>query len=335
MSTASPLDKALLPPRWQEAGWEKLSGDASTRRYFRLSLPGGETALAALYDQEDLASMTRWIEATHHLSRGKFPVPKIVHVNRERGFVLHEDFGDSLLEDFIREKGTEAARPFYERAVDMLCDIQTRGTQTLRRNSFAAQNELDEVLFTHELEHTREWLFEKQWNVKPAPAEKRKLEEEFAEISRRAAGQPVVLCHRDWHARNLMLRHGDGAAGPELGIIDHQDMRLGPYSYDLASLLYDSYAEMPVPMREDMAERFLGNLEGLVPEDRDFVRDLRCAALQRNLKALGTFAFQALARKKENYLEYQPRTLGYVREHLAAHSGQYPALEALMESRQG
>ena len=48
-----------------------------------------------------------------------------------------------------------------------------------------------------------------------------------------------MLCHRDYHSRNLMLHGG------ALYIIDFQDARIGPDTYDLVSLLRDSYVDLP------------------------------------------------------------------------------------------
>ena len=41
-------------------------------------------------------------------------------------------------------------------------------------------------------------------------------------------------------------------------------------------------------------------------------------ALQRNLKALGTFGYQTTTRGNPVYMQYVPRTLTYVRHTLAA-----------------
>ena len=52
------------------------------------------------------------------------------------------------------------------------------------------------------------------------------------------ADEPRVLCHRDYHSRNLMIHER------RLYIIDYQDARMGPDTYDLASLLRDSYVDL-------------------------------------------------------------------------------------------
>ena len=64
------------------------------------------------------------------------------------------------------------------------------------------------------------------------------LTEEWRNLAGLLASEPRVLCHRDYHSRNLMLSAG------ELYIIDFQDARMGPDTYDLASLLRDSYVDL-------------------------------------------------------------------------------------------
>jgi len=135
----------------------------------------------------------------------------------------------------------------------------------------------------------------------------------FHVLSQEIASWPRVLCHRDFHSRNLMLHEG------ELFWIDFQDARMGPATYDLASLLRDAYLDVPEELQEDLKERFR---QKAVPEEpREVFRrrfDLMC--VQRNLKALGTFGYQAAARGNPVYLQYIPRTLKYVRDNLEKHA---------------
>ena len=141
------------------------------------------------------------------------------------------------------------------------------------------------------------------------PAEREAIREEGAAIVRELAAEPRVLCHRDYHSRNLMLR------GDKLFIIDFQDARLGPDTYDLASLLRDSYVDLPWAVVDDLIAYFLA-LQGRAAEPAEFRRRFDLMALQRNLKALGTFGYQTAARGNPVYIQYMPRTLNYVRENL-------------------
>ena len=127
------------------------------------------------------------------------------------------------------------------------------------------------------------------------------------------AAEPRVLCHRDYHSRNLMY-HQD-----RLYIIDFQDARMGPDTYDLVSLLRDSYVDLPEQTVNDLLAYFLA-LKGGTGREETFRERFAVMALQRNLKALGTFGYQTTARRNPVYIQYIPRTLRYVRDNLEAHA---------------
>ena len=101
----------------------------------------------------------------------------------------------------------------------------------------------------------------------------------------------------------------------DLYIIDFQDARMGPDTYDLVSLLRDSYVDLPNSTVNELIAYFLA-LKGVAGEDPDFRRRFDVMALQRNLKALGTFGYQTTARRNPVYIQYIPRTLRYVRTNL-------------------
>ncbi len=125
------------------------------------------------------------------------------------------------------------------------------------------------------------------------------------------AGEPRVLCHRDYHSRNLMYHQ------ERLYIIDFQDARMGPDTYDLVSLLRDSYVDLPEQTVSELLAYFLA-LKGVTGQEQAFRDRFDVMALQRNLKALGTFGYQTTARRNPVYIQYIPRTLRYVRDNLEA-----------------
>ena len=146
------------------------------------------------------------------------------------------------------------------------------------------------------------------------PARARRAADEWPAIASELAAEPRVLCHRDYHSRNLMLHDG------RLHIIDFQDARLGPDTYDLASLLRDSYVDIE-RARARRAHRLLSRAERARAHRRpataaEFRRRFDLMALQRNLKALGTFGYQTTARGNPVYIQYMPRTLRYARSTL-------------------
>jgi hypothetical protein len=157
--------------------------------------------------------------------------------------------------------------------------------------------------------------------VLPAPA-RQALREEFAAIVEELAAEPRVLCHRDYHSRNLMLHEN------RLVIIDFQDARMGPDTYDLVSLLRDSYVDLDEAAVDELIAYFLA-LRGTPGLARGYRTRFDLMALQRNLKALGTFGYQTTARRNPVYIQYIPRTLRCVRTNLAAH-GRFGRLRELL-----
>jgi aminoglycoside/choline kinase family phosphotransferase len=100
-----------------------------------------------------------------------------------------------------------------------------------------------------------------------------------------------------------------------LYIIDFQDARMGPDTYDLVSLLRDSYVDLPQQTVDELIAYFLA-LKGEAGSEEPFRDRFNLMALQRNLKALGTFGYQTTARRNPVYIQYIPRTLRHVRHNL-------------------
>jgi aminoglycoside/choline kinase family phosphotransferase len=114
-----------------------------------------------------------------------------------------------------------------------------------------------------------------------------------------------------------------------LYIIDFQDARLGPDTYDLASLLRDSYVDIADRELDELIAYFLA-LKGLA-DGEEFRRRFDLMALQRNLKALGTFGYQTMTRRNPVYIQYMPRTLRYARSNLEKYP-RFTRLRALLSA---
>jgi hypothetical protein len=163
---------------------------------------------------------------------------------------------------------------------------------------------------TWELDFFIKHFVEAYRGVVIAPAARDELRREFAGLIQVLAAERRVLCHRDYHSRNLMLHGG------QLYIIDFQDARMGPDTYDLVSLLRDSYVDLHEQTVGELIAYFLA-LKGEAGQESEFRQRFDVMALQRNLKALGTFGYQTTARRNPVYIQYIPRTLRYVRDNLS------------------
>ena len=122
-----------------------------------------------------------------------------------------------------------------------------------------------------------------------------------------------VFTHRDYHSRNIMIHNGS------LKVIDFQDARMGPCQYDLVSLLKDSYITLDEFIRSELLEYYI---ECMLKNGREVIREpfykiFEWMSLQRNLKAIGTFAYQHKVLGNNRYLQYIEPTLDYIRQTLA------------------
>jgi aminoglycoside/choline kinase family phosphotransferase len=220
-----------------------------------------------------------------------------------------DDLGDVTLQAHLGAASPSEHAALYRQAVSLIEQLQRRGAEQSSDDYLPYRVEFDVEKLTWELNFFVRHFMEAYRGVALSDAERAALDEEWLAIAGELAAEPRVLCHRDYHSRNLMLHDG------RLYIIDFQDARMGPATYDLASLLRDSYVDIADPQLDDLIAYFLA-LKG--PADLDnFRRRFDLMSLQRNLKALGTFGYQTTTRQNPVYIQYMPRTLRYVRSSLA------------------
>ncbi len=294
-----------------------LAGDASTRRYFRL-IQGPKTRVLALYPEPfNPADMTFSVVRDLLASYG-VAVPEITDVDGERGILALEDLGDQTLQEVLKDAEPAEIVDLYREAVDRLVVLQeaaTRGSQ--KASCFHVAFDIEKLSW--ELHYFEKHFLEGLRGADLSVEDRATLGESFHRLAEEMASWPRVLCHRDFHSRNLMRHHG------ALYWIDFQDARMGPSTYDLASLLRDSYVDLPEEFVDERAEEF--RQRTLPGEAKDsFRRRFDLTSAQRNLKALGTFGYMAIVRENSVYLQHIPRTLASARRNLH----RYPELGGLL-----
>jgi aminoglycoside/choline kinase family phosphotransferase len=293
-----------------------LSGDASTRRYFRLTC-AGERFVVACYPESFSPDSLSFCVVHTLLERWGLPVPGVLGVDGPRAIVLLEDLGDCTLQLRVGAAGAEERGALYREAIERLLRLQQEAARSDHRG-VCFEVAFDREKLVWEL-HYFEKHFLEGWRACDLTAEDRAtLAEGFHGLAEEISGWPRVLCHRDYHSRNLMWQEG------RLRWIDYQDARLGPLTYDLASLLRDSYVDLDEALVAEMLWEF--QRAAAPAEAREsFLRRFDLTSAQRNLKALGTFGYQAAVRKNLVYLEYLPRTIAHARRNLE----RYPELSGI------
>jgi len=287
-----------------------LTGDASDRRDFRVLLAAGDSVVLALHSGPIEFAALPFANVAELLHRMPLPVPAILGHSDALGILELQDLGDVTLQAHLGAAAATEHAALYREAVALIEALQRRGNDLESERYAPYRIAFDVEKLTWELEFFVRHFLEAYRGVQLTPAHRAALAEEFSGIVEELAAEPRVLCHRDYHSRNLMLRAG------RLYMIDFQDARLGPDTYDLVSLLRDSYVDLTDREVDDLIAYFRALKGSMVMTDREFRRRFDLMALQRNLKALGTFGYQTTTRANPVYIQYIPRTIRYVRTNL-------------------
>jgi hypothetical protein len=289
------------------------SADASFRRYFRVSRQGQSwIAMDAPPGKEDMGP---YIRVSAMLVDVGVNAPKVLHRDDANGFLLNTDLGSrTYLADL--DAGADAER-LYRDAIDALVAIQARAGR------HAAQlPPYDDALLRREMGLFPEWFCGKHLGLQLSEAELAGIARTFDTLVAEVLQQPRVFVHRDYHSRNLMVTdgvsHDKGGHGANPGILDFQDAVLGPVTYDLVSLLRDSYVAWPIERIHAWIEYFRDTAQrsgvDVGSSPAQFQRWFDLMGLQRQLKVLGIFARLYHRDGKSGYLKDLPRTLSYVRQ---------------------
>lgn len=268
-----------------------LTPDASTREYFRLPWKGRTSAVAAVYPEPFDPEIHPFLDVTRLFVAARLPVPEILDVDAGHGIIVQEDLGDQQLRRVFESVSEDEREVYLERAISLIADIQAATPLAYERDSIASRLAFDEAKLSWELEFFLEHFFKSYRKETLKHAEEAELRAELNDLASELAARPRVLCHRDFHTSNLLV-------DPEnrLRVIDHQDARMGPASYDLVSLLLDRQTSVPslAEIRERrlyfLEERRQRGLDALDPDE--FGREFRLMTVQRCLKAVGTFSYQ-------------------------------------------
>ncbi len=286
----------------QKPALQVLTPDASVREYFRIDW-NDAPAIACVYLESFLAKEHTYLDVTNLLNTSGLPVAEIYGFDGELGVIVQEDFGDLVLRDVLENSSLENRETLLNEAISLIAKIQAATPLAFELNSIASHLKFDEEKLLWELNFFKIHYFETLCREKLSEKDDNALTEEFRELAKELQQHAAVLCHRDFHAANLMVDKEN-----RLRIIDHQDARIGAASYDLVSLLLDRVLQAPdkdwlnKKKYYFLAERKKSGLDKI--DFADFDYEFEIQTIQRCLKAIGTFSFQSVMRGKTYFVQY-------------------------------
>jgi len=288
-----------------------LTPDASTRKYYRIGWKKS-TAVAAVYPEPFDPEFHPYLDVTRLFLDCEIPVPEIYVVDGNAGIIVQEDLGDEQLFQIYDNESEEKCDEYKEQAIALIAKIQKATDKAYEMNSISSRLAFDEAKLSWELDFFFDHYFGSLRQETLRHAETAEVKAELNDIAAELAAAPRVLCHRDYHAANLMIDHRK-----RMRIVDHQDARMGPASYDLVSFLLDrqpcppSLAELRGHRLFFLEERRLLGLGAIDPDE--FAQEFRLMTIQRGLKATGTFSYQtAVCGRGAAYQDFIQPTLQIV-----------------------
>ncbi len=306
---------AMIPAFLARAGWgdatvAPLAGDASNRRYLRLSDPEKGPAVLMDAPPEKGEDVRPFIAIAEYLAGLGLSAPRILARDDEAGFLLLEDLGDALFARAIpRDPGLEPL--LYEAATDLLARLHTAPPPaTLARYDPPLMADMAALAF--------DWYLAQ--GARPDGAARDAFHAAFLPLLETHAAADDVLIQRDYHAENLLwLPERSGIA--RVGLLDFQDAMRGHRAYDLVSLLQDARRDVPPALERAMIARYT---DATGQEADAFDRAYHVLGAQRNLRILGVFARLCTRDGKAHYVDLIPRVWGLLQRDL-----NHPALASV------
>ncbi len=353
ISDGSSIEDALVGPDY-EIMLEKEKGSAPAdcsrdmaERFFQKPLAALEAALIGtggsdrkyyrLYDQEKSAVLMvcssddpdydRHIDYTQFFRRHSLPVPEMFETDGGRKQALFEDLGDLSLYSWLQcRRESQMIEGMYRKVLNILIDLHTKVSANIAECPLLASRVFDCEHLRWETGYFMERFVSGHSGMMIKNAHT--LKEEFQMLAETVDSFPKTVVHRDFQSQNLMIMKGGIPR-----VIDYQGARMGPPSYDLASILWDPYYRIEEAMLERLLCYYIGKMNAVAFNEFDedeFRYSLLLCRLQRHMQALGAYGFLSEVKGKKYFLKHIPQAVRYLKEESALVSEDFPALHELI-----
>ncbi|MGQ9816776.1 MAG: aminoglycoside phosphotransferase family protein [bacterium] len=272
---------------------EEITTGGSDRRFYRIAK---ENKTCILIIDKHIGD---YVKILRHLFNARIGVPEIIEVGRDKMIV--EDLGRDSLYELMRSNNTQW-RSLYLMAIDELINLQIDGRKDAPVNLYYDKEHIKWEQEYFQKFFLRQFCNRREKEIEDIEDDLNYLCKETLEAIR---SMNDYLMHRDYQSQNIFIKDG------RVRIIDFQSARIGPLTYDLASLLRDAYVEIDDDAEISLIEYYLGRLKerGINFGQEEFHKIYRLTAIQRNIQALGAFANLSLNKGKHHFRKFIPRGL--------------------------
>jgi aminoglycoside/choline kinase family phosphotransferase len=288
---------------------EKLTGDASTRKYYRINSSFNNYVVCLDNPITDPKVKNLFVEVQEYLNANDIRVPLLYDKNFAKGYLLEEDLGDiTYLQYMSNVTSVENEFKNYKDIIDLLIKIHSLKLDNVNKDFEFLKMSFDEKKLNDEIQFTTKYFCQQFLGIQDQKYVEEILKE-YEIINKRLASKDRVFTHRDFHSRNIMVKNN------EFVVIDFQDSRMGIPQYDLASILDDCYYMIHPDNHKKLLEYYYSNISKIVKDQRnydEFYSLYTDMVMQRAFKAIGSFSYIYKTRNDLRYLKY----IGFVMEKL-------------------
>src|SRR6516225_4223936 len=282
----------------------------SDRKFYRIHCSADQALILVKYNLEREENR-HYVQIAQFLDRQGIRVPKIYFHDPAEGLIWIEDLGERDLCSYQHENWL-VRRAFYESALDQILKLHSLPESICVETKEHLPAEFNAALYRWEQKYFFQNCLGRYFSVSESKRKELAALPMLREMAKHLASLPRVLVHRDFQSQNIIIRNG------QAHLIDFQGMRPGLAEYDLASVLYDPYVDLPESERAELTAYYRERqLENGIAINGDFDLKLRLCAMQRLMQALGAYGFLGLVKGQKHFLKHVAAALRSLRRTVA------------------
>ncbi len=274
----------------------------SDRKFYRVRCSEEQALILVKYNLEREENR-HYVTIANFLSEHRIRVPQIYFHDAAEGLIWLEDLGERDLYNYRGETWL-VRRAFYESALEQIAILHALPESVCVEMKQLLPAEFNSKLYLWEQNYFFENCLGRYFKIDKGKLAPLAALPALQKIAEHLASFPRVLVHRDFQSQNIIIRNSYAY------LIDFQGMRPGLAEYDLASLLYDPYVDLPEVERSELAGYYRQlQIERGIAINGDFDLKLRLCAMQRLMQALGAYGFLGLVKGHKHFLKHVPAAL--------------------------
>lgn len=295
----------------------------SDRKFYRIRCSPEQALILVKYNLEREENR-HYVTIANFLSEQRVRAPEIYFHDPDEGLIWLEDLGERDLYSY-RDEPWLVRRAFYESALDQIATLHALPESVCVEMKGHLPAEFNSELYLWEQNYFFENCLGRYFKIEKAKLAQLAALPALQEIAERLTSFPRVLVHRDFQSQNIIIRNGQAY------LIDFQGMRPGLAEYDLASLLYDPYVNLPETERTELTAYYRARqLEHGMANNGEFYLKLRLCAMQRLMQAVGAYGFLGLVKGHKDFLKHVPAAMKSL-QCVVAEIGELPELEEMLQ----